>query len=158
MSELTRVFSFNPDTDLLAYYLEPRHLVVQKVLPALHWLHMGLVKQHWSNVADPATLVDHVIDEFDLCLVRDTLICYSVNQPWFTTDLWISEEFVAPVGGNRASMEEVVQAFTKIGRSLGCVTLSIGTRANPRQKGLAHLLEKTGARISTIELIKDITP
>jgi hypothetical protein len=156
MSQTVEVLEYDVTSGELAYYLERRTIVAAEVLKALSWLYLGLQEQGWKNIRPPASLVDHVIDEFCLVLVRDTLIAYSVTQPWFTDTNVLSEEFIAPVGIDAATMQEAVACLTLIGSRSGCGMLSLGTRANPRQQGLARLFQQTGAKLSTIELIKDI--
>lgn len=157
MSQTVEVLEYNVDTGELAYYLERRTIVAAEVFKALCWLYLGLQEQGWKNIRAPESLVDHVIDEFSLVLVKDTLIAFSVTQPWFTTDRVLSEEFIAPVAADYATMEEAVACLSLIGSRSGCGMLSLGTRANPRQQGLARLFQQTGAKLSTIELIKDLS-
>ena len=140
----------------LAYYMEHRQILEQKILTALTWLGNGLAEQGWKNVRDPSELVQFVIDEHYLMLVGDTLIAFTLAEPWFMSGLVISEEFIAPLTDTPAPIAQVVEALEAAGRSSGCVMLSLGTRANPRQQGLARLFRSTGASLSTIELVKEI--
>lgn len=144
------------DGKRLAPYEEQRNVVRQAVLKALQWLYSGLQEQGWSGVKKPEELVDHVIDEYDLLLVGETLVAYSVGEVWFLQGLVISEEFVAPIGEHPADLKLVVEALTKIGSLLGCSRLSLGTRANPRQEALARLFRQSGLSVSTIELTREI--
>lgn len=151
------VLEYLPASNELAYYLERRTVVAPRVLTALTWLYQGLQEQGWKHVLPADELVDHVLDEFFLILVRDTLIACTVSRPWFLGANVVSEEFVAPTGPDPASMSEVTAALELVGNRSGCKMLSLGTRANPRQQGLARLFQQTGARLSTIELIKEIS-
>jgi hypothetical protein len=141
----------------LAHYMEYEHIVSADVLKALRWLHSGLTEQGWRDLREPEELVITVLTETQLLYVADTLVSFTFTEPWFMTTLTISEEFISPIGPHPASIEQVVEAMEKLGRANSCTMLSLGTRANPRQRGLACLFEKTGARLSTIELVKDIT-
>lgn len=154
--DTVEVLEYFPSSNELAYYLERRTDVGRKVLAALSWLYLGLQEQGWQHVRPAKELVDHVLDEFCLVLVRDTLIAFTVSRPWFLGANLVSEEFIAPVGSEPACMTEVVNALELIGARSGCKMLSLGTRANPRQQGLARLFQQAGARISTIELVKEI--
>lgn len=154
MSQTIEIFKY--EDGQLAYYMEHRHLVAEKVYQALCWLRQGLTTQGWKELHAPSDRVEYVLDEFHLIMVGDTLVAFSILAPWFMQGQVIAEEFIAPLTENPAPIADVVDALMAAGKAAGCVMLSLGTRANPRQKGLAHLLEKTGARLSTMELVKEI--
>lgn len=140
----------------LAYYMDHRQDLREKILKCLEWLDSGLAEQGWKNIKSPASLVDTVLDEFTILEVGNTLVAFTVGQPWFIDGTVIAEEFIAPFANPPAPISEVVRALELVGESAGCVMLSLGTRANPRQQGLARLFEQTGAKLSTIELVKEI--
>lgn len=140
----------------LAYYMEHEQSLRENILVALTWLSEGLAEQGWRGVKEPADLVQHVLDEQQLMFVGNTLVSFSIVEPWFMQGQMVAEEFMAPIADPPAPIELVVEALRAVGRAAGCTDLSIGTRANPRQKGLARLLEQTGCRLSTIELIQEI--
>lgn len=140
----------------LAYYMEHRHVIAEKVRRALVWLYESMTAQGYINVNDPSSQVDYVLDNFYLIAMEGTLVAFSVNEPWFMQGQVICEEFIVPLTDTPAPLEDVVRALEAAGRSCGANTLVVGTRANPHHKGLARVYEKLGARISTIELIKEI--
>lgn len=151
-----------PDTELiryengqLAYYMEQRTVVEQKVATALHWLDLGLRSQGWKT-KDPDSLIQHVIDEFYLMEVEGTLVAFSLAELWFMHGQVLDEEFFAPINSNPATIKLVVEALTVAAATAGCVLLSIGTRANPRQEGLARLLEQAGCKRATTGFVKEI--
>jgi len=154
MSQTIEIFKY--EDGQLAYYMEHRHVIAEKVLKALCWLKNGLAVQGWKDLLSPEERVEYVMNEFHLITIGDTLVAFTVLQPWFMGGQVIAEEFIAPLSDTPAPIEDVVDALTAAGSAAGCTMLSLGTRANPRQKGLVHLLEKTGARLSTMELVKEI--
>lgn len=153
-TETIQIFRY--DNGELAYYMEHRHLVAELVHTALLWLRNGLEQQGWQNLLEPYQRIEHVLDEFHLILVGETLVAFSVLEPWFMQGQVIAEEFIAPLTDNPAPIADVVDALTAAGKAAGCTMLTLGTRANTRQRGLAHLFEQTGARLSTMELVKEI--
>jgi hypothetical protein len=155
-AECVEVLEYDVASDELAYYLERRTIVAHKVLSALSWLYLGLQEQGWQHVRPAKELVDVVIDEFTLVLVKGTLVAFTIGRPWFTDVDVVCEEFIAPITDSPATMKQVVAALELVGKRSGCSMLSLGTRANPRQQGLARLFQQTGARLSTVELVKEI--
>lgn len=152
----------SPDFELLryadgqlAYYMEHRNIVEEKVTVALHWLADGLRAQGW-DVKDPDSLVQLVMDEFYLMTVDDTLVAFSLAELWFMQGQIIDEEFIAPVGESPAPIKLVVEALSAAGAAAGCVMLSLGTRANPRQESLARLFERAGCKRATTGFVKEI--
>lgn len=143
------------DNGQLAHYLDERNTAARLVRIALQWLHDGLIEQGWTGVKNPDELVEFVLDEFFLLLVGETLVAFSINECWFLTGKVINEEFVAPIG-QPAHISDVTAALEHIGQLAGCSRLMLGTRANPRQEALARLFQQTGAKLSTIELTKEI--
>jgi hypothetical protein len=141
---------------VLAYYVEQTAIVKAQVLLALSWLAEGLAEQGWKGVKQPSELVDHVLADMELMMVGDTLVAFTIVEPWFMQGQMVAEEFVAPLTRNPAPIELVVEALQAVGAATGCTHLSIGTRANPRQKGLARLIEQSGCQLSSIELVKEI--
>lgn len=155
--------STSPDVELLryvdgqlAYYMDHRETVREKVLTALYWLRGGLTMQGWQNLKEPLDYVDYVIDNFYLMTVKDTLVAFSHAELWFMQGQIIDEEFIAPVGENPATIKLVVEALVAAGAASGCSLLSVGTRANPRQKGLARMLESEGCTPATTGFVKEI--
>ena len=141
----------------LAYYMERQDVVEAMILKALQWLSEGLTTQGWVGVKNPADLVAHVLEDMELLVVDEkTLVAYSIVGPWFMQGTMVAEDFMAPVADTPAPIDLVVEALRAVGAANGCAHLSIGTRANPRQQGLARLIEQSGCRLSTIELIQDI--
>lgn len=140
----------------LAYYMEHRHLVEEKVLQALTWLAEHAAVQGYKDIIEPSELVEYVLDEFYLVKVSDTLVAFSLAEPWFMRGRVVCEEFIVPLTDAPSPIADVVKALEAVGRSCGCTTLTLGTRANPKHRGLARMFEREGARISTIELIKEI--
>lgn len=141
----------------LAHYMDSETSASDKILHCLSWLHQQLRASGWRNVRDPAGLVQHCKDEFMFLQVGNSLVAVGVVEPWFLTERVLAEEFNAPWQGNTgASVDEIVSALEVFAKAAECTMVSLGTRANTRQRGLAHLFEKTGARLSTIELVKEI--
>lgn len=145
------------DTDgNVGHYMDSETSVRQQVVSCLSWLRQQLTDTGWGKLVDMDTAVDYVLSEFFLLRVQDSLIALSAVSPWFSTDVVLAEEFNAPFGDNPASVAEVVLAMEAMAKLSGCTKISLGTRANTRQRGLARLFEKEGARLSTIEFVKDI--
>lgn len=142
--------------DELAHYMEHRQVIAEKIIKALTWLAERSAAQGYTNLKSPSELVDYVLDNFYLLTVDATLVAFSVAEPWFMSGQVICEEFIAPLTDEPAPLEDIVRALEAAGRSCGATILTVGTRANPHHKGLAHVYEKLGARISAIELIKEI--
>lgn len=140
----------------LAYYMEHRQILENKILIALEWLAGGLVAQGWRNVKPPSELVEFVLDEFYLMTVGDTLVAFTVDTPWFMNGPIVDEEFIAPVSDNPAPIKLVVEALEAVCSATGSSMLSLGTRANPRQKGLARMFEQAGCKLATMGLVKEI--
>ncbi|WYW03421.1 hypothetical protein Konnatiik_00031 [Pseudomonas phage vB_PpuP-Konnatiik] len=142
----------------LAYYLERKDIVDNEVLAALWWLKQGLEDQDWKHVKIPdQALVDEVLGECGILFAGNAIVAFTVAEPWFLVDqLTISEEFIAPRWNGSVDLAEVMAGLEAVGRKHNCHLVSVGTRANLKQLGLAGLFEKTGARLSTIELVKEI--
>lgn len=142
---------------VLAHYMDSETSVSDKILHCLTWLYAQLKASGWRNVRDPAGLVQHCKDEFLFLEVGNSLVAVDVIEPWFLNERVLAEEFNAPWTGNTgASVAEIVSALEVFAKAAECTMVSLGTRANTRQRGLAHLFESTGARLSTIELVKEI--
>lgn len=141
----------------LAYYMDSETSVRAKIHHCLMWLRRQLVDSGWRNVHDPTTLEDHCLEEYEFLEVGPTLVAVDVVEPWFLNERVLAEEFNAPwIGAVGADVTEIVSALTVFAKAAECTMVSLGTRANTRQRGLAHLFEKTGARLSTIELVKEL--
>lgn len=141
----------------LAYYMDSEATVRSQINHCLDWLHKQLSDSGWRNIRDPSTLIDHCLDEYDFILVGPSLVAVDVVEPWFVNERVLAEEFNAPfVGDVGADVDEIVYALTVFAKAAECTMISLGTRANTRQRGLARLFEKTGARLSTIELVKEL--
>lgn len=154
MSRVIEILKY--EDQQLAYYMEQRQTVEEWVLKALIWLERNASAQGYKDLVSPSELVEYVLDEFYMVKVGNTLVAFSVAEPWFMRGQVICEEFIVPLTDDPAPLADVVKALEAAGRSCGCKVATFGTRANPKHKGLAKLLEDTGARISTIELIKEI--
>jgi len=141
----------------LAYYMDSETSASDKILHCLTWLYKQLRDSGWRNVRDPAGLVKHCLEEYSFLQVGNSLVAVDVVAPWFIDEQVLAEEFNAPWQGDTgASVDEIVSALEVFAEAAGCTMISLGTRANTRQRGLAHLFEKTGARLSTIELVKEL--
>lgn len=140
----------------LAYYMEQKQTVREQVLKALQWLDTGLAAQGWKNVKSPESLVDLVIDEFYLLTVGGSLVAFSLAEIWFMQGLVVEEEFVAPITDNPAPIKLVVEALEAAGAAANCTLVSLGTRANPRQDGLARIFEHAGCKRATTGFVKEI--
>lgn len=145
------------DEGQLAYYMDSEQSASDKILHCLCWLYEQLRGSGWRSVRDPAGLVQHCKDEYSFLQVGNSLVAVDVVEPWFLNERVLAEEFNAPWTGNTgADVAEIVSALTVFAKAADCTMVSLGTRANTRQRGLAHLFEKTGARLSTIELVKEL--
>jgi hypothetical protein len=141
----------------LAHYMDSEASVRKDVLAALRWLHKQMTESGWRNVNPPETLVDHCMQEYMFLYVGNSIIAVDVVEPWFVAETVLAEEFNAPFAGDTgADVSEITTAMAIMAAAAGCTMYSLGTRANTRQRGLARLFEKTGARLSTIELVKEL--
>ncbi|MNP00456.1 hypothetical protein D3C76_922470 [compost metagenome] len=141
----------------LAHYMDSEDNVRHRVLCALNWLHKNMQASGWRNLRSPEELLQHCMDEFMFLHVENSYVAVSTVEPWFVDEIVLAEEFNAPYEGETgADVEEISAALGVMAKAAGCTMYSLGTRANLKQRGLARLFEKTGARISTIELVKEL--
>lgn len=143
-------------SEQLAYYMEQRQTLEEHIRTALRWLAEGLAEQGWQNVKDPDSLVQHVIDEFYLLMVDDTLVAFSVAEPWFMSCRVLEEELMAPVGRFPAQMPTIVKALEACAKVSDCGLISVGTRANRHHKALARFFTDAGCKLATMGLVKEI--
>jgi hypothetical protein len=126
----------------------------QRLLHGLQWLKDRYAAQGWAFVAEPEDIVDEVMEGASLLEVGPCIIGFSLVQPWFLTELVLTEEFIMYEG----DLPEIVKALEEVGRRCGAKRLTVGTRAVAQGKhaALARLYSRQGLSVSTLELTKEI--
>lgn len=84
--------------------------------------------------------------------VGDLCVAMNIDQPWFSKEPVLYEEFVddgVPLG-------TVVSILEHAAKVVGIKRILVGTRAAPNQRhaGLAKLYTQEGMAVSTVELMK----
>jgi hypothetical protein len=131
---------------------------VDSVSNALAVLREQYACQGWEGIIPVMSAVQTVLDNFELIEVVDahgtSLVAYSAEIPWFTSESLLVEEFI--VGD--AALDTVVDALEAMAKAYGCTRLVLGTRAvrDAKHFALSKLYERTGCSVSCVELSKPI--
>ncbi|WYW04338.1 hypothetical protein Kurepalu1_00036 [Pseudomonas phage vB_PpuP-Kurepalu-1] len=125
------------------------------LLNAMSFLRDGMVQQGY-RMYDAEHGARFAVDELMLAITPTSVIGFNVAETWFSPEKIIGEEFIGPRIGCVVDMADAVACLSAIAKRAGCPRVCLGTRSNSRHVALARLLERTGCRISTIELTKEI--
>ena len=139
----------------LASLQEEEHSLRPRVVAALAWLKDQYASQGWDHVVEPEDAADLVMASTLLMTIRDSLVAFTIDTPWFLTKPVVSEVFIA----GHVELEEVAAALSAVGKLSGAVRVEFGTRAasGGRHLALARKYQRLGFAVSTLELTKEIT-
>ena len=124
---------------------------------ALSFLHNGMTEQGY-NVYSVTEVIRNAVPEMMLAVTPTAVIGFNIESPWFSPDSFLGECFIGPRIGCVVDMADAVECLSAIARQAGCTHVCLGTRSNHRHAALDRLLERTGCRVSTIELIREVSP
>lgn len=133
-------------------------ILVGDITKALAHLREQYACQGWKEIVSELDATATVLEHFAFMLVEDdsggSLVAYSLEEPWFSTERMLCEEFI--VGG--AKLESVVNALNAVAKLYGAARLILGTRAvrDAKHIPLARLYEQTGCKVTTVELSREV--
>lgn len=111
------------------------------------------------DYCDGPRMVDAIVkDKFvDAVIVNETyLICYTVNEVWYSGDKLLSENLVLRLNKTKHGFDKVVEALEIIAKVNGCVGICCGTAFYYNNKELADKYCEHGFEVSGFELYKGI--
>lgn len=123
----------------------------------LEYLQSGLIKNGPTPVTVDEAFVEVVNADIYFLIGHSFIAGFDVGYPWQYKDKFLCEEFFGPRSqGYPVDMQEFTDAAETLARFLECRWLEFGTRASTKPLALGRLAERSGCRVASVTLQKEI--